>query len=111
MDDELTSHPTSPSATPSRDSRSDGLYDTNVDSVKERLCADLVQRWHRGERVPVEAYLRQHPKLESGDCAFELILTEVVLRQEYGDAAPLDEYLWRFPHFAERLRRHFSLHA
>ncbi|MGE5195301.1 MAG: serine/threonine-protein kinase, partial [Deltaproteobacteria bacterium] len=77
----------------------------------ERLCADLVQRWHRGERVPVEAYLRQHPELESGGCAFELILTEVILRQEYGEAAPLDEYLWRFPRFEERLRRHFMLHS
>src|SRR5262249_39136448 len=26
-------------------------------------------------------------------------------------AAPLEEYLWRFPHFEERLRRHFFLQA
>src|SRR5262245_38558096 len=103
MDDPLTSPPC--------DSRLEGRSDTDVVSMNERLCADLVQRWHRGERVPVEAYLRQHPRLESGEGAFELILTEVVLRQEYGDAPPLAEYLWRFPHFEERLRRHFMLHS
>lgn len=98
-------------SSPSRDSRSDGRFDTDVDSFNERLCADLVERWHRGERVPVEAYLRHHPRLEHGDNAFELILTEVILRQEYGEAAPLQEYLWRFPRFEDRLRRHFALHA
>jgi tetratricopeptide (TPR) repeat protein len=95
----------------SRDSRPDGFSDTDVDSINERLCADLVHRWQRGECVPVEAYLRQHPELETGERAFELVLTEVVLRQEYGAAAPLEEYLWRFPHLAERLRRHFALQA
>ncbi len=103
MDEHLTS--------PSRDSRSGRRSDTEFDSTNERLCTDLVQRWHRGERVPVEAYLRQHPELEIGESAFELILTEVALRQEYGEAPPLEEFLWRFPHFEERLRRHFALHA
>jgi len=111
MDDHSTSYPISRAISPSRDSQSDGLHDTDVDSINERLCADLVQRWHRGERVPVEAYLRQHPELEKSEGAFELILTEVILRQEHGQAAPLEEYLWRFSHFEERLRRHFTLHA
>jgi serine/threonine protein kinase len=79
--------------------------------MNDRLCADLIERWHRGERVPVEAYLRQHPELESGERSFELILTEVILRQEHGQAPSLEELLWRFPHFDERLRRHFALHA
>lgn len=103
----MDEHPISPSC----DSQSGDRSDTGVDSINERLCADLVQRWHRGERVPVEAYLRQHPELELGEKSFELILTEVVLRQEYGEAAPLEEFVWRFPHFEERLRRHFTLHA
>src|SRR6516162_4470958 len=103
MDQHLTS--------PSRESRSGRRSDTNFDAMNEQLCADIVQRWHRGERVPVEAYLRQHPELETGECVFELILTEVALRQEYGDTPPLDEFLWRFPRFEERLRRHFGLQA
>src|SRR5258707_4652926 len=103
MDEHLTS--------PTRDSQSSERSDTGIDSINERLCTDLVQRWHRGERVPVEAYLRQHPDLESGECAFELILTEVVLRQESGEAPPLEEYLWRCSHFVAPLRRHLTLHA
>jgi len=74
------------------------------------LADDLVERWRRGERVPAEAYLQRHPGL-SDELSFELILTEVVLRQEYDDPASLDEFLWRFPHFADRLQRHFALHA
>ena len=102
-------------ASPLRDWRSEKRNDTDVsrrgvESLNEQLCADLVRRWNRGERVPVEAYLRQNPKLENGETAFELILTEIVLRQEYGGTPPLEEYLWRFPHFEERLRRHFSLY-
>src|SRR5262245_7492220 len=103
----MTERPTDPSL----DSWTAGSADTDLGSLNERLCADRVQRWHRGERVPVEAYLRQHPQLEAGESAFELILTEVALRQEYGEAAPLDEFLWRFPRFEERLRRHFALYA
>lgn len=102
-------------ASGSRDWRSENRNDTDVsrggvDSFNEQLCADLVRRWNRGERVPVEAYLRLYPKLENGETAFELILTEIVLRQEYGGTPPLEEYLWRFPHFEKRLRKHFSLY-
>jgi predicted ATPase/predicted Ser/Thr protein kinase len=79
-------------------------------SLRERLCLELVGRWRRGERVPAEAYLLRCPDLD-GESAFELVLTEVVLRQEYGEPAQLDEFLWRFPQFADRLERHFALHA
>ncbi len=80
------------------------------ESLGEQLCTEMVERWRRGERVPAEAFLHRHPDLDS-DFAFELILTEVVLRQEYGDPAPQDEFVWRFPTFADRLQRHFLLHA
>jgi predicted ATPase/predicted Ser/Thr protein kinase len=76
----------------------------------EPLCDELVSRWRRGERAPAEAFLQRHPHL-SPEAAFELVLTEVVLRQEYGEPALLDEFSWRFPQFAERLRRHFGLYA
>jgi predicted ATPase len=99
------------SNSPPQDVRSPELSDSGADAIGERLCSDLVDRWQRGERVPVEAYLRQHPELESDDAVFELVLTEVVLRQSIGEPAPLDEYRWRFPQFDERLARHFTLHS
>jgi len=58
MDEHLTS--------PSRDSQSGRRPDTEFGLDERSAVTDLVQRWHRGERVPVEAYLRQHPELENG---------------------------------------------
>jgi serine/threonine protein kinase len=40
--------------------------------------------------------------------AFELVYTEFALREQAGEAPTLNEYLWRFPRFAER--RQFGLH-
>ncbi len=80
------------------------------ESLGERLCTEMVDRWRRGERVPAEAFLQRHPELDS-EFSFELVLTEVVLRQEYGEPAPREEFVWRFPQFAERLERHFALYA
>jgi eukaryotic-like serine/threonine-protein kinase len=79
--------------------------------LRDRLCGDMVARWRRGERVPVEAYLQRQPQPAGDELAFELVLTEVVLRQEYGEPAPLEEFVWRFPYFTDRLCRHFALHA
>src|SRR5262245_24208060 len=76
----------------------------------DELASDLVERWQRGERVPAEAYLQRYTNLDE-DSAFELVLTEVVLRQEFGEPASVDEFIWRFPQFGDRLRRHFAMHA
>jgi serine/threonine protein kinase/predicted ATPase len=82
---------------------------SDAEGMSDRLCADLIERWQRGERVPVEAYLRQHPELENQDAIFELVLTEVALRQSFEEPTPFEEYRWRFPQFDERLARHFAL--
>src|SRR3954451_9562288 len=74
---------------------------TGDNSTGTRLLVDQQSRWRRGERVPVEAYLRQQPSL-SGDseAVLELILHEVMLRQERGESPLLCEYQQRFPHLA-----------
>jgi serine/threonine protein kinase len=70
------------------------------------LCADQVKRWRRGERIPAEAYLQLHPSLQGDkEDALALVLGELVLREELGEAPALEEFLWRFPRFAEQLRR------
>jgi WD40 repeat protein len=79
--------------------------------VADLLCADQAERWRRGERVPAEAYLRLHPAVEADSPeAFELVFSELVLREHLGEAPALAEYQWRFPHFAERLERQLSVH-
>jgi tetratricopeptide (TPR) repeat protein len=75
------------------------------------LHADQQRRWRQGERVPVEAYLGAHPSLrDDAECVLQLVNNEVVLREQLHDAPRLEEYLQRFPHFADQLRELFEVH-
>ncbi len=77
----------------------------------ELLCSDQVHRWRSGERIPAEAYLSLHPTLHShGEAAFELIYGEYLIRESLGESPKLEEFFWRFPDFAARLRRQLGLH-
>src|SRR5262249_49654986 len=72
---------------------------------KQRAC------WLRGERVPVEAYLEQHPRLRcEPEAIVDLIYNEFLLRQQAGEAPRWQEYLERFPARAEPLRKQFEVH-
>jgi len=80
--------------------------------LSDRLCNDLVKRWHAGQRVPAEAYLALHPSVQdAGEAAFELIYGEFLLREELGETPPLEEFHWRFPRFADRLDKQLALHG
>jgi WD40 repeat protein len=70
---------------------------------------DQTQRWRSGERVPAEAYLLLAPALREAENALVLLLGECQLREQLGEAPSLDEYLGRFPQYAEALRLQFSL--
>jgi serine/threonine protein kinase len=73
--------------------------------------ADQRQRWLRGERPLVEGYLGRLSQLQNGgDWLFDLIFSEILLREERGEKPSLDEYLGRFPLHQSRLRRQFTLH-
>ncbi len=75
------------------------------------LCADQANRWRRGDRVLVEAYLEQHPALrEDPEALLDLIQGELLLRREAGEAPTLEEYRRRFPGQAELLRDLLLLH-
>jgi WD40 repeat protein/tRNA A-37 threonylcarbamoyl transferase component Bud32/tetratricopeptide (TPR) repeat protein len=83
----------------------------NAAELVELICGDQMQRWQQGERVPIEAYLGLHPILASDSgMAFELVYAEFLLREHLGESPSLSEYQWRFPQFAERLRRQVELH-
>jgi hypothetical protein len=91
--------------------------DDTVESVGEgedladRVCAELTQRWRAGERLPVEAFLVRHPSLAADvEAAFELVYGEYLVRESLGESPVLDEFAWRFPGFADRLRRQLDLH-
>jgi eukaryotic-like serine/threonine-protein kinase len=73
--------------------------------------ADLGQRWRRGEKVPVEAYLERIPALRSSnECILDFIYGEVLVREELGESPEVAEYIGRFPEHESALRRQFNLH-
>jgi hypothetical protein len=66
--------------------------------------------WRRGERVPVEAYLAQHPSLAADpEAALDLIYQEVLLREQAGESPRLEEYQSRFPHLGPQLALQFEV--
>src|SRR5262249_23191056 len=74
------------------------------------LQNDQRQRWQRGERISVKAYLeetlalREHPGL-----VFEMICHEVLLREEQNDtSARPEDYLDLLPSHEAQLRRFFA---
>jgi serine/threonine protein kinase len=73
------------------------------------LRADQVQRWQRGERVPVETYLQQITDLPSSPQALlDLVCNEIRLRRARGELPGLEEYVRRFPQCEEQIRRQFT---
>jgi hypothetical protein len=74
------------------------------------LCSTQQQCWQRGERTPVETYLDQHPTLaDEPACAVELIFQEFLLREQLGEAPRPEEFVERFPQFAEQLKLVFQV--
>jgi hypothetical protein len=75
------------------------------------LLADQRARWARGDCVPVEALLQQHPALHNDtEGLLDLIYQEVFLRERRGESPQRDEYLRRFPHLAGPLGEQFDVH-
>jgi hypothetical protein len=87
--------------------------DLNPSEVVEVLQRNQLGRWRQGQRVPAEAYLRllaeSRPAAAEGDEGLDLIYAEFLLRRQRGESPALEEYLWRFPSYAERLRLLFDL--
>jgi len=82
------------------------------DSARIRcLRLDQRRRWQEGERVATEAYLERNPGLKSDpEAVLELIYNEILLREEAGTSPWLDEYVARFPQYANQLRIQFEVH-
>src|SRR5262249_53912046 len=75
------------------------------------LRYDQLQRWHSGDCRPAEQYLEAHGLLRTdAEHALVLIYGEYLLRQELGESPKLDEYLERFPQYADRLRQQDEFH-
>jgi serine/threonine protein kinase len=75
------------------------------------LRVDQRERWQIGEPVPAESYLQDYPALQTDvEHAVELVYAEFLVREEQGEVPTLEEYVARFPRYADRLRIQIELH-
>jgi len=89
-----------------------GGDDSGKTRLVGRLRADQVERWRRGERIPVEALITSTPDLlDTADGLLDLIYSELLLREEAGEHPTADEFVARFPLLADEIRRQFAIHA
>jgi serine/threonine-protein kinase len=76
----------------------------------ESLLNDQRQRWQQGDHVRVDAYVAKYPSLANDIGSLtNLVCSEIVLRQAYGDSPVLGDYIEMFPQCAVELRKQFSL--
>ncbi len=69
------------------------------------LRIDQRERWLRGERIRAEDYLRDFPEVGAdAAAALDAVYGEFLLREELGETPSVDEYLQRFPQYADQLR-------
>src|SRR4051794_11723728 len=75
------------------------------------LRADRRLRWRSGERRPVEWYFERFPEVAADpELALDLVHGEFLLREEAGEPPGLDDFLARFPQFAETIRLQVAFH-
>jgi serine/threonine-protein kinase len=82
------------------------------DQVAILLRVDQRGRWRTGTRVPAESYLARYLAIAAqADQAVDLIFNEFLVRERLGERPGLDEYLRRFPRYADLLREQIELHG
>lgn len=75
------------------------------------ILIDQRERWTKGERPPVETYLRDVPELSTDrEGLLDFIYQEILLREESGDAPSADDYATRFPDLSTDLKIQFEVH-
>jgi serine/threonine protein kinase/predicted Zn-dependent protease len=85
--------------------------DSGLASLIETLRADQCRHWLRGERFLTENYSSEHPEILGHPAsALQLIYNEMLLREGDGENPNVDEYIARFPGFADDLKALFEVH-
>jgi serine/threonine protein kinase/tetratricopeptide (TPR) repeat protein len=77
----------------------------------DSFLLDQAERWQLGQPWQVETYFARYPELAANaEAALDLIYNEIFLREQHGESPQLEEYLERFPQYAEQLRQQFEVH-
>jgi serine/threonine protein kinase/tetratricopeptide (TPR) repeat protein len=75
-----------------------------AEALAARLVEEMIERWHQGERLLPEDFLRRYPELWGHpEAAADLIYEELCLRQECGPQIPVEQVLRRFPQWRPQL--------
>jgi eukaryotic-like serine/threonine-protein kinase len=76
----------------------------------EAILDEQETRWNRGERPVVEDLIAKHPALrENADAAIDVIYQEFVIRRDCGEFPAPEDYIRRFPAWADGLVRQFAV--
>jgi serine/threonine protein kinase/WD40 repeat protein/tetratricopeptide (TPR) repeat protein len=76
------------------------------------LRVDQRRRWQQGAPVRAEAYLEKYAFLrDDSERVVDLIYSEYLLREAAGEAPVVEEYVLRFPEYANDLRTQIGLHG
>jgi serine/threonine protein kinase/tetratricopeptide (TPR) repeat protein len=88
-----------------------GAGDISLAARGTILRIDQRCRWQRGERVPVETYLKRHSEIgDDAETTLDLIFNEYLVREQCGDTPDPEEFLRRFPEHSDVLRAQIELH-
>ncbi len=83
----------------------------STDEIAPIVREDLRNRYHRGEQVSAEWYLRLFPGLaQDSEAAMDLIFTEYLQRERQGKCPDPEELPLRFPQYASQLRLQIQFH-
>lgn len=86
------------------------MSETQPDNL-EALIVRQQQSWRSGHFVTIEQLLGSNPSLsDQCDALLDLIYSEILLREELGEAPSESEYINRFPHVEVMIHRQFQLH-
>ena len=87
------------------------MMNNSTSGLLVRLLTDQSERFRRGQRILVEAYLQNFPALLGDqEQLLDLISNEIYLRITYDDNPSLQEYRQRFPDHTAAIELQFQLH-
>ena len=88
------------------------LRTPDIQQLLDRALGDQESGWGRGDRVPVEEFLRLEPALrDDAEAVLDLVYHEYTLRQGIGEHPDPNEYAARFPELVKPLMIQFGVDA
>jgi WD40 repeat protein len=84
---------------------------TDPEQIVAVLRVDQSERASRGQWVPAETYLEAFPAVRADtELAIDLVFAEYLLREQRVEPPEAQEFLGRFPEYADELKLQFELH-